>query len=567
MMKRNPIVLVLAFVVLTIFAASSVFGSEERTVGLMQNDAGALDGYTLFGPLNTGDTYLIDNDGMVVHSWESEYKPAASTYLLENGHLLRTADLDSELFSAGGAGGRIEEYDWEGNLVWEYEYSTDRYIQHHDITPMPNGNVLIIAWDRKLRDEAIALGRDPGLLEDDELWGEQIVEVRPTGASGGEIVWEWNMWDHVIQDNDYFLANFGSVADNPQLMDINYVGSRPEGDRDWLHFNGMDYNADLDQILVSPRRISEIWIIDHSTTTEEAASHSGGTSGMGGDLLYRWGNPQAYKTGDASDQMLFGQHNPHWIEPGLSGEGNILVFNNGASRTPEPYSTVDELIPPVDGLGNYALTPGEAFGPDALTWRYETATPTDFYSSFISGAQRLSNGNTLINAGALGDIFEVMPDGQFVWRYVNPVTADGTLALGDEIPNRSNTVFRATRFEPDFPAFDGKTLTPLGVIELEKGTVPATPTATDEPPAATPTSTPVPPTPTATPVPALPGDVNDDGMVNSIDALLVLQYGADLLEALENLDNADVNADDIIDSIDAALILQNIAGLLASLPP
>jgi hypothetical protein len=270
--------------------------------------------------------------------------------------------------------------------------------------------------------------------------------------------------------------------------------------------------------------------------------------------------------------MLFLQHDAHWIRPGLPGEGNILIFNNGNGRTPEDYSSVDELVPPVDGSGSYALIPGEAFGPESLTWTYEASTPTDFYSSFVSGAQRLSNGSTLIAAGALGTIFEVMPDGQQVWRYVNPVTADGPLAQGDEIPNRANIIFRANRFEPNYPAFEGKALTPQGVIELEKGVVPPTPSATADVPTATPTSTPVPPTstlvpPTATPTeaPVLLGDVNDDAMVTSIDALLVLQHVAELLDDLANLDAADVNADGFINAVDAALILQFVAGLLANL--
>lgn len=287
---------------------------------------------------------------------------------------------------------------------------------------------------------------------------------------------------------------------------------------------------------------------------------------MGGDIMYRWGNPQAYNAGTADDQTLFLQHNAQWIRPGLPGEGNILIFNNGNGRTPENYSSVDEIVPPVDESGNYALTPGEAFGPDALTWTYEAPEPTDFYSSFVSGAQRLSNGSTLIAAGALGEIFEVLPDGEIVWRYVNPGTAAGKLAFGDPIPTNSNIIFRAYRFEPDFPAFEGIDLVPLGPIELDKGAVPPSPTATSDATEVPPTETPVPPTATptatATPEPGLPGDVNDDGAITSIDALLILQYGAGLLDTLANLDNADVNEDGVISSIDAALILQQVAGLL-----
>ncbi len=74
--------------------------------------------------------------------------------------------------------------------------------------------------------------------------------------------------------------------------------------------------------MLSPRHYSELWVIDHSTTAEEAA-------GEKGDLLYRWGNPRAYRAGTVSDQQLFWAHNTHWIAPGLPGEGNVLVFNNG----------------------------------------------------------------------------------------------------------------------------------------------------------------------------------------------------------------------------------------------
>ena len=98
---------------------------------------------------------------------------------------------------------------------------------------------------------------------------------------------------------------------------------------DWTHFNSVDYNPELDQIVVSPREFGELWVIDRSTTIEEAAGRTGGNSGKGGSLLYRWGNPAAYKSGSRADQKLFYQHDPKWIPPGLPGAGNILVFNNG----------------------------------------------------------------------------------------------------------------------------------------------------------------------------------------------------------------------------------------------
>jgi Arylsulfotransferase (ASST) len=212
-----------------------------------------------------------------------------------------------------------------------------------------------------------------------------------------------------------------------KLKSIGYVGAnttpgRPQRTNpDWTHFNGVAYNPEFDQIMVSVHSFSEFWIIDHSTTTPEAASHHGGKSGKGGDLLYRWGNPRTYRGGTKADQRLFSQHNAHWIPPGQPGEGHVLVFNNGSKRPDGTYSSVDELILPVDTQGHYAYKPGTPYGPDKAVWSYTAPKKTDFYSFFISGAQRLPNGNTLICSGANGTIIEVTPDKETVWKYVNPV--------------------------------------------------------------------------------------------------------------------------------------------------
>ena len=115
------------------------------------------------------------------------------------------------------------------------------------------------------------------------------------------------------------------------------------------------------------------------------------------------------------------QHNVQWIRPGLPGEGHLLVFNNGGCRPDGDYSSIDELVPPVDSQGRYALEPGASYGPKKAEWSYSVPKKPDFYSSFISGTHRLPNGNTMICSGANGTLFEVTPDKQVVWKYVNPV--------------------------------------------------------------------------------------------------------------------------------------------------
>jgi hypothetical protein len=423
--------------------------------GVLKNTDAAFAGYTLYTPLQSGTTYLVDMAGRVVHTWTDKYPPGQSVYLLDNGHLLRTArERKVDTFHGGGLGGRIREFDWNGKLVWDFDYSTKNRCQHHDIEPLPNGHVLLIAWERKTRQQAIAAGRDPETI-DDELWPDCVVEVQPTGRRTGRVVWEWHVWDHLIQDHDKTKANFGDVAAHPELIDINYVeGARenvqlpeeelarlraigyiggqerprppgPPGQAgDWNHTNSVAYNAALDQIVLSVHTFNEIWIIDHSTTTTEAAGHIGGKSGKGGDLLYRWGNPAAYRAGTRADQQLFAQHDADWIPAGCPGAAHILVFNNGRGRSDGDYSSVDEIIPPVDDAGHYKREAGKPFGPAAPTWTYTASPKSSFFASHISGAQRLPNGDTLIASGEKGRIFEVSREGATVWDYRSPHTGD-----------------------------------------------------------------------------------------------------------------------------------------------
>lgn len=463
-----------AILVLLMFASAPITAEpQEQTVGLFINDSTSFEGYTLFAPMRYTTTYLINNEGLLVHSWESSHRPGQSIYLLENGDLLRTAQImGNPTFSAGGAGGGVQHIDWDGNLVWDFEYSSSLHLLHHDIEPLPNGNVLMIAWEYKTAAEAVAAGRNPSLLTDDELWPDHVIEVEPTGLTSGDVVWEWHIWDHLIQDYDSTKANFGVVEDHPELIDINFSGyaGPQQGRADWIHTNSIDYNEEFDQIILSVHGFSEIWVIDHSTTTEEAASHTGGNSGRGGDILYRWGNPQAYRAGSASDQKFFQQHDARWIESGYPGEGDILVFNNGSGRPAGDYSTVDEFVPPVDSNGNYSHVPGSSYGPEEQNWVYMAENPPDFFAQSVSGAHRLPNGNTLVCDGPHGTFFEVSPDTDIVWLYVNPVTNQGPLTQGDSIPQGPqgwhNNVFKIYRYPPDFPGLAGHDLTPGDPIEL-----------------------------------------------------------------------------------------------------
>jgi hypothetical protein len=404
------------FIVLLLLAAGFIpLSSSQRTNHQSSLHQTSFDGQILFSPVDSTNTYLIDSSGTVTHSWSHDFLPGQAVRWLGDGTLLRSIRTVG-LGYGGGAGGGIQIVQWDGTIEWDFRYDSDGNLSHHDVLPLPNGNILRIAWETKSYDEAIAAGRDPEKLSGDKLLPLHIIEVHPTGPTSGDIVWEWHVWDHLIQDFDPSKDNYGVVANHPELVDFNYdvdIMSLV----DWLHTNSIDYNPEFDQILLSVHNFNEIWVIDHSTTTEEAAGHSGGNSGKGGDLLYRWGNPESYRAGTSTDQKLFGQHDATWIKPGCPGEGHILVFNNGVNRPNGWYSTVDEIIPPVNESGQYYLAHGEAYGPEIQTWVYNP-TPS-FVAGILSGAERLSNGNTLICDGVAGRFFIVTPDGTTIWEYTN----------------------------------------------------------------------------------------------------------------------------------------------------
>lgn len=437
-------------------------------------------GYVLYSPLLSTTTYLVDRDGRVVHTWESDLAPGASVYLLDNGHLLRAGRHPGVPFRGGGQGGRLQEFLWDGSLVWDWAVASDEALQHHDIEPLPNGNLLLIAWETRTYEEAIQAGRKPDLLSSAGLWPDVVLEIEPLPPNGGRIVWEWHLWDHLIQDHYPERENYGRVGEHPELVDINagrapesvseallrrlralgYLGAgatRADTAADFVHTNSIAYDPLQDQIVLSVNQYNEIWILDHSTSSREAASHAGGRRGKGGDLLYRWGNPRIYGRGAAEDQQLFGQHDARWIPAGYPGGGRLLVFNNGAGRPDGPYSSVMEIEPPLEADGSYRRPGVRGFGPDRPQWEYIAAPPRSFFAEFISGAERLRNGNTLICSGPEGRFFEVSRDREIVWEHRNPYSGNAPNPAGDP----PFSVFRVQYVAPEHPALEGRRLEPL----------------------------------------------------------------------------------------------------------
>jgi len=382
----------------------------------MSLDAQVFDGFTIFSPYNitSNNTLLISNNQDIIHTWEHENGPASMPYLMPDSSMIYPYKVQNPSMTAGGVGGGIQKIHWDGTIIWDYTFSDSVYQHHHDIEVMPNGNVLIIVWERKTDTEAYSVGRQTIESVLNEIWAPAILELEP---ETGDIVWEWHVWDHLIQDIDSSLANYGIVSEHPELMDINYgiIGEDIGAGADWMHINSVDYSYQLDQIVISSRNMNEFYIIDHSTTTEEASNHSGGLYNKGGDFLYRWGNPEVYNRGNPEDKKLYGQHDVNWIENDYSGQGSFILYNNGQGRPDGDYSSVDVITPIIEENGNYSISPDLPFLPEELSWTF--SHNENFFSGRQSGAQRLPNGNTLITVAYSNRIFEVSLEGEIVWDY------------------------------------------------------------------------------------------------------------------------------------------------------
>ena len=411
----------------TVVPASAPVAAPKRAI----QPAASSDGYTLFAPMGSKDTLLVDMQGNIVKTWHGKDQSSGAVYLLNNGNLLRSVspgkgEVRTPFIGKGITGGIIQEVSPRGQIVWEYTYVSDKVRQHHDIAPLPNGNVLLLAWELKTESAIEAAGGSVRNHPDGKIWTEHIVEVRKSGPRSGYIVWEWHAWDHLIQSADQSAPNFANPVRLPQRIDINYNPSRkPE----WLHANSIDYNPQLRQIVLSLRNTGEVWIIDHSTNTNQAASNTGGLMHRGGDILFRWGNPQAY--GASGRPILVAQRDARWVKGNKPGEEHILIFNNGDRKTQR--SDVLEILPEY----YFKSTRLNA----NIVWSYNKNGGKRFFAEQVSGAQRLNNGHTLISDGPAGHIVEVSANAKPVWEY-NYKSTNGP---------SSSRIFRATRIPANHP--------------------------------------------------------------------------------------------------------------------
>ena len=430
------------------------FPSVYPTGVTRYDPAKAWNGYVLFSAQDK-KTHLIDMNGNDVKVWPYEGFPSVlidpALNKGQRGHVLvQLANQGGN--PTGGNGLRnqsVGELDWNGKVVWEWKgvgvqdayggtgVSTETAAnaggarQHHDWRRLPNGNtVILVNVVRPL----------PG-FKADKVLDDAIYEVSPSG----QVVWQWAAGDH--------LSELGFSPESLKLLKETLTRGDKSVPFDYLHFNNLsvvgpnkwfdagDQRFHPDNLLFDSRNANIIGIIDRKT----------------GAIVWRLGPdfpaPNGSKVPRPVDQII-GQHDAHIIPAGLPGAGNLLVFDNQG-----------EAGYPRAGTGTQARSRVLEIDPvkKEIVWQYTGAdsgrVAWSFYSSFISSARRLPNGNTLIDEGMNGRVFQVTPKGEIVWEYVSPYFSESRNG-GDGQPVLSNTLYRAQPLPYDW--------VPAGAARSEK---------------------------------------------------------------------------------------------------
>lgn len=382
----------------------------------LYDPAKAWNGYVIFSSPDK-QTRLIDMNGNEVKRWDSAGFPAA---LIEprlnggkRGHLfvqLEDVAIPDTLASAGNGlrNKAVGELDWNGEVVWKWgdQAPGGAAHQHHDQRRLTNGNTLVLAN----RVHAI-----PGFTVL-KVIDDVIYEVSPQG----KVAWSWTASEH--------LAEFGFDAEQLKLV-------RASKSPDVFHINNLsvvgpnrwysegDKRFHPDNLLIDSREGNFIAIIDRQT---------GKVAWRLGPNLPKLDGYAPAKVPRPVDQFS-GQHDAHIIPEGLPGAGNLLVFDNqgeaGYPRVPRSLLSGSRILE-IDPLKGEIVWQYSALDSGQPGWA--------FYSAFISSARRLPNGNTLIDEGKFGRVFQVTPAGQIVWEYVSPYF--GKAPVGNA---RSNWLYRA----------------------------------------------------------------------------------------------------------------------------
>ena len=380
-------------------------------------------GYTIFQAKEVG-ALLIDMSGAEVQLWKNLH--GFPNKLLPGGYVMgHLAERNNKYGMQDQTD--LVQVDWDGNIVWkfdQYEYIEDpgeepqwMARQHHDYQREGNPvGYYVPGMDPKVDSGTTLILSHKNLynkeITDKKLLDDVIIEV----DWNGDIVWEWILSEHF----DEF--DFSEEAKNILFRDPNFRAAGG-GLGDWMHINSMSALGPNHFYDAGDERFHPDNIIWDARETNIIAI----TDKQSGKIV--WSVGPDYNTSPELKELgwIIGQHHAHMIPRGLPGEGNILVFDNGGWAgygAPNPGAPTGAK----NALRDYSRV--LEFDPVTLkiVWQY---TPTEagflqpvdasrFYSPFISSAQRLPNGNTLITEGSGGRIIEVTKEYEIVWEYISP---------------------------------------------------------------------------------------------------------------------------------------------------
>ena len=367
--------------------------------------ARAWPGFVLF---TGGDNVarLVDLDGHTVRTWADAggFSTLIDPALVhgQTGHVLVTSETDSgrgvDLVPgrvAGQVSKTIAELDWDGKPVWQFGPQAPDGLarQHHDWGRLPNGNTLVLA---NLTHEAPGFKRP--VLDD------VVYEVDPAGA----IVWRWVAAEHLDElgftPAELALIHAADTADYLHVNDLKVVGPNH-----W--FDAGDTRFAPDNLIFCSRNANVIAIVDRRS------GHIVWTLGPSYPAIPR--GAAARRVPRPVDQIS-GQHDAQIIPKGLPGAGDLLVFDNQGQAgypTAELQLTGGSRVLEIDPVTRQVVWQYTAEDSGQPSWA--------FRSTHISAARRLPNGNTFIDEGQSGRLFQVTRDGDIVWEYVNPFPHPG----------------------------------------------------------------------------------------------------------------------------------------------
>lgn len=316
---------------------------------------------------------------------------------------------------------------------------------HHDVKYMDNGNILLLGREPIDSLQQLAIGIVAPM---DTIWSDFVWEIKPTGPSQYNLVWQWNLKNHLIQDKDPSKNTYAVVKSNLGKIDMNFrslSSSRP-----WF-VNSIDYNDDRDEILLNTELGGETWIIDHSTTTDEAKGNSGGNSAKGGQIIFRWGNPQSYQRGNSEDIVQYGSSGHNWIPPGYPDAGKILFTNGGDDRIADPlglrYATIEMIQPSYDSQGRYILNADSIYQTDIheILFAENQLSRTRFWGK----VEQLESGNLLFVNGEKGRITELTKTGNIDFEAQYEPFSNAVIVFGV-----TGAIHSAFAYKASNPIFD-----------------------------------------------------------------------------------------------------------------